>query len=150
MKAVIQRVSHAKCSVDGQITGQISGGLLVLLGVGPADTENTAQQLADKLSKLRIFNDENGKMNLSVQDVGGQILSISQFTLFADTTRGNRPSYTDAAPPEQAKKLYQAFNRALGERGLVVAEGRFGAHMQIELCNDGPVTISLEVTAKSK
>lgn len=145
MRAVLQRVTRATCSVSGEVTGQIATGLLVLLGVGPTDSEQQAHQLANKIGKLRIFNDSDGKMNLSLLDVGGQVLSVSQFTLFADTAKGNRPSYTKAAPPQQAQALYQTFNEALRELGLTVAEGRFGAHMQLDLCNDGPVTIWLEV-----
>lgn len=144
MKAVIQRVTQASCTVDQQVTGAIKTGLVILVGVGPNDQIQQAQQLAHKISKLRIFNDEQGKMNLSVLDVGGAILSISQFTLFADTRSGNRPSYTKAAAPELAQQLYQKFNEALRELGLEVAEGLFGAHMSVELINDGPVTIQLD------
>lgn len=144
MKAVIQRVTQASCSVDKKVTGAINTGLVILVGVGPYDQAQQAQQLAHKISKLRIFNDEQGKMNLSVLDVGGAILSISQFTLFADIRSGNRPSYTKAAAPELAQQLYQTFNEALCELGLEVAEGLFGAHMSVELINDGPVTIQLD------
>ncbi len=145
MRAVIQRVTQARCQVEGRTTGAIDAGLLVLLGVGPDDTTATAHQLAAKVAKMRIFNDSAGKMNLSVQDVGGAVLSISQFTLFADTSRGNRPSYTQAAPPELARSLYAEFNVALRALGLRVEEGVFGAHMVIALVNDGPVTIQLEL-----
>ncbi|AZI42617.1 D-tyrosyl-tRNA(Tyr) deacylase [Deinococcus psychrotolerans] len=144
MRAVVQRVTGASCEVDGTVTGQIGAGLLVLLGVAPQDTPETARQLAAKLVKLRIFNDDNGKMNRSLADVGGGVLSISQFTLFADTSRGNRPSFLGAAPPEQGKALYAEFNVALRSLGIQVDEGVFGAHMNISLINDGPVTLTLE------
>ena len=126
------------------MTGEIGPGLVVLLGVGPADTATQAAQLAVKLAKLRIFSDEAGKMNLSVKDAGGQVLSISQFTLYADTRRGNRPGFSGAAAPALANELYQAFNAALRAEGLTVAEGVFGADMKIELLNDGPVTLILD------
>ncbi|TSA81093.1 D-tyrosyl-tRNA(Tyr) deacylase [Deinococcus detaillensis] len=144
MRAVVQRVTGASCEVDGTVTGQIGAGLLVLLGVAPQDTPETARQLAAKLVKLRIFNDDNGKMNRSLADIGGGILSISQFTLFADTSRGNRPSFLGAAPPEQGKALYAEFNAALRSLGVQVDEGVFGAHMSVSLVNDGPVTLTLE------
>lgn len=146
MRAVIQRVTRATCTVEGQVTGETGLGFVVLLGVGPQDTSATAQQLAAKIAKLRVFNDEQGKMNRSIQDVSGGILSISQFTLFGDTSRGNRPSFIGAAPPEQARELYGVFNTALRTLGLPVGEGVFGAHMNIDLTNDGPVTLTLEVT----
>ena len=145
MRAVIQRVTRASCEVKGEITGQIGPGLLVLLGVAPADTSETARQLAARLVKLRIFNDEAGKMNRSLTDMGGAVLSVSQFTLFADTSRGNRPSFLGAAPPEQGRALYGEFNAALRALGVNVAEGVFGAHMSIALVNDGPVTLTLEL-----
>lgn len=145
LRAVLQRVTRATCTVDGQVTGATGPGFVVLLGVAPSDTPAIARQLAAKSAKLRVFNDEAGKMNRSVQDIGGGILSISQFTLYADTKGGNRPSFIGAAPPEQAKALYQAFNAALRELGLPVGEGIFGAHMVIDLTNDGPVTITLEM-----
>ena len=145
MRAVVQRVTRASCTVGGAVTGQIGPGLLVLLGVAPGDTADTARTLAAKLAKLRIFSDDAGKMNRSVQDSGGSVLSISQFTLFADTSRGNRPSFTGAAPPEQGRELYAEFNAALRALGLTVGEGVFGAHMEIELVNDGPVTVTLEL-----
>lgn len=145
MRAVLQRVTRATCTVEGQITGETGAGFVVLLGVAPGDTSEQAKQLAAKIAKLRVFNDENGKMNRSVQDIGGGILSISQFTLYADTSRGNRPSFIGAAPPTQAKALYLEFNAALRALGLPVGEGVFGAHMQIDLTNDGPVTITLDV-----
>lgn len=145
MKAVLQRVTRASCHVEGRLTGETGPGLLVLLGVAPGDTAATAQALAAKIVKLRIFNDEAGKMNRSLLDVGGGVLSISQFTLFADASRGNRPSYVGAAAPELGRELYGTFNEALRALGVQVGEGVFGAHMQIELVNDGPVTISLEM-----
>ena len=145
MRAVLQRVSRASCTVDGRVTGETEAGLLVLLGVAPGDDAAKAEQLALKVGKLRIFGDEAGKMNRSVHDIGGGVLSISQFTLFADTRRGNRPSFIGAAPPEQARELYGVFNAALRAQGLPVGEGVFGAHMEIELVNDGPVTMTLEV-----
>ncbi|CAM4009007.1 D-aminoacyl-tRNA deacylase [Deinococcus frigens] len=145
MRAVIQRVAGATCTVAGEVSGQTGPGLLVLLGVAPGDSAETAQALAAKIAKLRIFNDQAGKMNRSVVDTGGGVLSISQFTLYADTRAGNRPSFIGAAPPEQARELYGAFNAALRALGLTVGEGRFGEHMVIDLSNDGPVTITLEM-----
>ena len=145
MRAVIQRVSSSRCEVGGQVTGQIGAGLVVLLGVAPTDTPATAQALAARLVKLRIFGDEAGKMNRSLQDVGGAVLSISQFTLFADTSRGNRPSFTGAAPADLARAVYADFGAALRALGVSVAEGVFGAHMVISLVNDGPVTLTLEL-----
>ncbi|WP_261664133.1 D-aminoacyl-tRNA deacylase [Deinococcus sp. Marseille-Q6407] len=144
MRAVLQRAAQGRCTVEGQVTGQIGQGLVVLLGVGPEDTSAEAEQLAQKVARLRIFSDDAGKMNLSVTDIGGAVLSISQFTLYADTRRGNRPSFTGAAAPAQAQKLYQAFNAALRAENLPVEEGIFGADMQIELLNDGPVTLLLD------
>ena len=142
---MLQRVTHATCTVDGVVTGRTGAGLVVLLGVAPADTAETARRLAVKLSKLRIFNDEAGRMNRSILDIGGGVLSISQFTLYADTRAGNRPSFLGAAPPEQARIYYDAFNAALRDLGLPVGEGVFGAHMVIELTNDGPVTLTLDI-----
>lgn len=144
MRAVVQRVTRATCTVEGQVTGDTGPGFVVLLGVAPDDTALTAHHLAAKVAKLRVFNDEQGKMNRSVQDIGGGILSISQFTLFGDTSRGNRPSFIGAAPPAQARELYGVFNTALRDLGLTVGEGVFGAHMVIDLTNDGPVTLTLE------
>lgn len=145
MRAVIQRVSEAGVTVDGQVTGAIGRGLLVLVGVGHADTEETAQALAAKIARLRIFGDDAGKMNLSVQDVGGGVLVVSQFTLLADTRKGNRPSFIDAAPPEKGNALYEAFCQALATLGLPPAKGIFGAHMDVRLVNDGPVTIVMDM-----
>ncbi|CAM3815783.1 D-aminoacyl-tRNA deacylase [Deinococcus saxicola] len=145
MRAVIQRVNHATCTVAGKVTGQTGPGLMVLLGVAPGDSAQTAKALAGKIAKLRIFGDDAGKMNRSVVDTGGGVLSISQFTLYADTRAGNRPSFIGAAPPDQARELYGTFNAALRDLGLTVGEGRFGEHMVINLSNDGPVTITLEM-----
>jgi D-tyrosyl-tRNA(Tyr) deacylase len=145
VRAVVQRVNHARCTVAGEVTGQTGPGLLVLLGVAPTDTAQTARALAAKIAKLRIFGDDTGRMNRSVVDTGGGVLSISQFTLYADTRAGNRPSFVGAAPPAQARELYGAFNAALRDLGLTVGEGRFGEHMVIDLSNDGPVTITLDL-----
>ncbi|WMT57047.1 D-aminoacyl-tRNA deacylase [Truepera radiovictrix] len=141
----MQRVSCARVEVGGKVVGAIGAGLLVLLGVGSGDDAARAEALAAKVAKLRIFGDEAGKMNRSVRDVGGAALVISQFTLYADARRGNRPSYTDAAPPERAEKLYGHFVTALKGQGLEVATGVFGADMQVSLTNDGPVTLMLEL-----
>lgn len=146
MRAVLQRVTRATCTVEGHVTGETGPGFLVLLGVAPGDTPEVARALAGRVAKLRVFGDDAGKMNLSVQDIGGGVLSVSQFTLFADTRRGNRPSFTGAAPPEQARGLYAEFNAALRALGLPVGEGVFGAHMVLDLTNDGPVTVTLEET----
>jgi D-aminoacyl-tRNA deacylase len=144
MRALIQRVDHAKVTVDGNVTGQIDKGLLVLLGVTHDDTEEIANKLASKISKLRIFNDDTGKMNLSVKDIGGEVLVVSQFTLYADAKGGNRPSYITAAQPEKATHLYEVFSNALRSLGFTVANGKFGANMDVELLNQGPVTIWLD------
>ncbi len=142
---MLQRVTQATCTVEGVLTGQTGPGLLILLGVAPGDRTEMAQRLASKVSKLRMFNDGAGKMNRSVLDIGGGVLSISQFTLYADTRAGNRPSFLGAAPPEHARALYDAFNTALRALGLEVGEGVFGAHMLIDLTNDGPVTLTLDI-----
>lgn len=144
MRAVIQRVSEASVTVAGQVVGQIGRGLLVLLGVGHADGPGEAQQLAAKIAAMRIFPDDDGRFNRSVLDVGGAVLVVSQFTLYADTHRGRRPGFSDAAPPELAAPLVDTFADALRAQGLEVALGRFGAHMQVALVNDGPVTIMLD------
>lgn len=143
MKIIIQRVSEAAVSIDNKVVGQIDQGLLLLVGVGPDDTQADVDYAVRKILNMRIFSDEKGKMNLSVQDVEGAILSISQFTLFADTKKGNRPAFTGAAKPELASQLYDDFNDAL-EQAVPVARGRFGADMQVSLINDGPVTIVLD------
>lgn len=145
MRIVIQRVRHASVTVEGRITGQIGPGLLVLAGFAPTDTAASLDWMARKLTQLRIFSDAEGKMNRSVQDVGGQVLVVSQFTLLADARKGNRPSYTGAAPPPLAIPLYEQFVRQLEQLlGQPVPTGEFGADMQVELLNDGPVTIVLD------
>ena len=144
MRALLQRVSHASVTVDGQVVGHIGQGLLVLLGVGRDDSEVQVKALADKIVYLRIFGDDEGKMNRSLLDIGGEVLVVSQFTLYADTRRGRRPSFTDAAPPSVAEPLVERFKDAIAAYGLTVADGIFGAYMQVELLNDGPVTIWLD------
>lgn len=144
MRAVVQRVDYAKVTVEGNIVGEISKGLLVLVGVVEGDTEKDVQYLADKVTGLRIFEDEAGKMNLSVKDVGGEILSVSQFTLYGDCRKGKRPSFDKAARPETATVLYEKFNELCRQQGLNVATGVFGAHMLVDLVNNGPVTILLD------
>ncbi len=144
MRAVVQRVSEAAVRVDGQVVGAIEGGLLVLLGVGHDDDERTAEKLLSKLVRLRIFEDADGKTNLSLSDVGGQLLVVSQFTLYASCRKGNRPSFTDAGAPDQAERLYEWFVRRAREEVPVVETGRFGANMAVSLINDGPFTIVLD------
>jgi D-tyrosyl-tRNA(Tyr) deacylase len=144
VRAVVQRVSRARVLVDGQVSGEIGRGLAVLLGVGREDGEADARSLADKVALLRIFEDGAGKMNLAAAEVGAGVLVVSQFTLLGDARKGNRPSFTDAAPPEAANALYERFCALLRERGLPVATGVFRASMAVELVNDGPVTILLD------
>jgi D-tyrosyl-tRNA(Tyr) deacylase len=144
MKAVLQRVKRASVTVDGQIVGQIGQGILVLLGVEQGESEADARQLADKTVDLRIFDDAQGKMNLSLADVHGSLLVVSQFTLLGDCRKGRRPSFIQAAPPELAEKLYETFIAAAGIRGIPVATGKFRATMDVELVNDGPVTLILD------
>lgn len=144
MKAVIQRVSSASVTVGDQVVGQIGNGILVLLGVEKGDSENTADWLAEKISTLRIFGDEAGKMNLSVSDIGGAILAVSQFTLAGNCDKGRRPSFDTAAPPDEGKRLYDFFVGALRRLGLPVETGIFQADMQVALTNDGPVTFILD------
>jgi D-aminoacyl-tRNA deacylase len=144
VRVLVQRVENASVSVDGVVVGAIGAGFLALVGVAPADTRETARRLAAKTAKLRVFDDEAGLMNLSLTDVGGELLAVSQFTLYADTRRGNRPSFTDAAPPQQGEELYLTYVEALRAEGVTVATGAFGAHMRVSLVNDGPVTILLE------
>ena len=144
MKMLVQRVKHAKVTVDGNVTGAIEQGYLVLLGIAPEDTTEIMEKMVDKLLRLRIFSDENDKINLSLQDVGGSLLLVSQFTLYADCRKGNRPSFVHAAPPAQAEALYEACKAYCRERVLVVEFGIFGADMQVELCNDGPFTVLLD------
>ncbi len=144
MRLVIQRVKNASCEVDGKIVGKIGNGLLVFLGITHTDTKEDVEHFAQKLLKLRIFSDENDKMNLSVNDIGGEILVISQFTLYADTTSGNRPSFTNAAKPDYANELYEYFISKCKESGRNIEHGIFGAYMKIDALNDGPVTIIME------
>lgn len=144
MRVVLQRVTSASCTVDGVITGQIEKGYLLLVGFTNGDDEAKLDKAVKKIGGLRIFEDENGKMNLNLQTVGGNILSISQFTLYANTNDGNRPSFTEAMHPDYAKPLYLKFNEKLRSLGFVVEEGIFGAHMEIKLLNDGPCTIIYE------
>lgn len=147
MRAVIQRVRRASVTVGGEVVGAIDAGWLVLLGVGPADTPVEAAWLADKVAQLRAFEDDAGKMNRSVLDAGGGVLVVSQFTLYGDTRKGRRPSFTGAAPPAVAAPLVDRFADELRAVGLPVATGRFGADMQVELVNDGPVTFVLDTAA---
>lgn len=144
MRAVVQRVSSGSVLIDGKIVGKIGKGLVILLGVRNGDTEADAKFLADKCVNLRIFTDENGKFNLSALDVKGELLAISQFTLYGDTRKGRRPSFIEAAPPEASEPLYEKFVDYLRESGLKVATGEFGAMMLVEINNDGPVTIIVE------
>lgn len=145
MRALLQRVTHAEVSVEGNITGAVENGFLVLLGVGQNDTEEQARQLAAKVAGLRVFTDEEDKMNLSLTEVNGGALVVSQFTLYADCRRGRRPNFIPAAPPQLAEPLYEQFCRLLREEGVArVEQGVFGAKMEVSLCNDGPVTILLD------
>lgn len=144
MRAVVQRVSRASVTVDSEITGKIGKGILVLLGVSAEDDERDAVYLIDKVINLRIFEDEAGKMNLSLADIGGELLVVSQFTLYGDTRRGRRPSYIEAAPPEKANRLYEFFVTEARQQIEIVETGRFQAMMDVELVNDGPVTILLD------
>lgn len=144
MRSVVQRVSRARVVAEGRVTGEIGVGLVVLVGVGRADTPETATVMAEKIVNLRIFNDNQGKMNRSLLDVGGAILAVSQFTLYGDARGGRRPSFIQAAPPEQGKLLYEEFVRAVAALGVRVETGVFRANMSVELTNDGPVTILLD------
>lgn len=144
MRAVVQRVTRANVTVDARVAGEISNGMVVLLGVGREDTAESAAYLAEKIANLRIFADEAGKMNRSLVETGGSALVVSQFTLYGDTRGGRRPSYTRAAPPEEANRLYEEFVRALRSHGIRVETGVFQAHMEVELVNDGPVTVLLD------
>ena len=144
MRVVVQRVSRAAVRVDGATVGAIGRGFVVLAGFAAADTEATLAWMADKLVGLRLFADAGGKMNLALGEVGGALLVISQFTLYGDARKGSRPSFVDAAPPAVAEPLYERFVTLLGERGAPVTTGRFGAMMEVELVNDGPVTLQLE------
>ena len=144
MRIVLQRVTSASVTVDGRVTGRIGTGYLVLLGVGQGDTEDDCRRLADKLINLRIFSDENGKINLSLSDVGGELLIGSQFTLYADCRKGNRPNFIQAGKPDEAERLYNYFADYCRSKGKHVETGIFGADMKVELVNDGPFTIVLE------
>ena len=144
MRAVVQRVSRAQVTVSGETTGEIGLGLLVLLGVGRDDTEADATYLAEKIAGLRVFEDAEGKMNRSVQDVGGSVLAVSQFTLYGDVRRGKRPSFDAAAPPERARQIYEFFVDQIRAAGLRCETGRFQEMMKVELVNEGPVTILLD------
>lgn len=144
MRMVIQRVTEASVTVDDKITGQIGKGFLVLVGIGPEDNEKIVEKMCDKMLRLRIFSDENDKINLSLQDVGGQLLLVSQFTLYADCLKGNRPSFVQAAAPAQAEALYEHCKAYCGRTISAVQAGIFGADMQVKLCNDGPFTIVLD------
>ncbi|MFZ0277758.1 MAG: D-aminoacyl-tRNA deacylase [Candidatus Sulfotelmatobacter sp.] len=146
MRAVVQRVSRAQVTVNGKIAGEIGLGLLALLGVGRDDTEADATYLAEKIAGLRVFEDAEGKMNRSVQDVGGSVLAVSQFTLYGDVRRGKRPSFDAAAPPEKARQLYEFFVEQIRAAGLSCQTGRFQEMMKVELVNEGPVTILLDST----
>jgi D-aminoacyl-tRNA deacylase len=143
MRAVVQRVSHAAVRVEGRVAGEIGAGLLVLLGVAAGDVEGDAARLAEKIARLRIFENADGRFDRSVLDTGGAALVVSQFTLIADTAKGNRPSFAAAAAPDEAERLYEQLCTALRDLGLAVEQGVFGARMDVELVNDGPVTIIL-------
>src|SRR3954447_12449968 len=144
MRVVVQRSKNAKVTVNGEITGQISKGLVLLVGVTHNDKDEDAAFLAEKIVNLRIFEDDAGKMNLSLLEVGGEILSVSQFTLYGDCRKGRRPNFMDAARPEQANQLYEVFNSLLREKGIKIETGIFGAMMDVELINDGPVTLIVD------
>lgn len=148
MRAVVQRVTRAQVTSEGEVTGSIGAGLCVLVGVGQADGEADASALADKIAKLRIFEDEAGKMNKSLLDVGGALLAVSQFTLYGDTSKGRRPSFVGAMEPGRAEQLFESFCAACRGLGLTVATGRFRTHMSVELVNDGPVTIWIDSAAR--
>jgi len=145
MRAVIQRVNYAQVSIDGQLVAKISKGLVILLGIGPEDDAAKTAALAKKIAALRIFEDEQEKMNLSLLDIGGEAIVVSQFTLYADTRRGNRPSFTDAAKPDLARPLVDQFIQEMKNQGIPTQSGVFAANMQVALENDGPVTLSLEI-----
>ncbi len=144
MRVVVQRVKSGRVSVQGCTLAEIGQGVVILLGIAPRDREEEARYLADKIAALRIFEDEAGKMNLSLLDIGGAAIVVSQFTLYADTRKGRRPSFTDAAPPEIARPLVERFAELLREQGVPTQCGEFGAHMLVEIANDGPVTIWME------
>ncbi|GGA41905.1 D-aminoacyl-tRNA deacylase [Paenibacillus physcomitrellae] len=148
MRVLVQRCKRAQVTVEGEVTGRIGTGLMLLVGITHDDQESDAAYLVEKISGLRIFDDEDGKMNLSVLDIGGSILSVSQFTLYGDTRKGKRPSYSQAAGGEAAEPLYNRFNELLRAKGLTVETGRFGADMDVELVNWGPVTLWVESPQK--
>lgn len=148
MRIVLQRVKSASVSIDETVVGKIGVGFVLLVSIADSDTEAELDYLVRKITKLRVFEDLVGKMNLAIEDVGGQILSISQFTLYADTKKGNRPSFTKAGAPDFADKMYQLFNKKLRDTGLTVETGEFGANMQVQLINDGPVTIIFDTENK--
>lgn len=143
MRTVLQRVSQAQVSIDGEMVASIGSGLLLLVGIDPEDHQGDLDYMARKVLNMRVFSDDEGKMNLSVKDIGGKILSVSQFTLFANTKKGNRPAFTEAAPPKMAGKLYQDFNQILSQE-IPLETGEFGSDMKVSLINDGPVTILLD------
>ena len=145
MRALIQRATYGKVTVENEVMASIGKGLMILLGVGPDDNAEKAKELAEKCARLRIFEDEQGKMNLSLLDIGGEAIVVSQFTLYADTSRGRRPSFIYAAKPDLAEPLVEIFADELRRLGVETQQGVFGAHMLVELCNDGPVTIMLEL-----
>ncbi len=149
MRAVVQRVTSAQVTVQGELTGRIDGGLCVLVGVGKEDVEADATTLADKVVKLRVFEDAAGKMNRSLIDVGGALLAVSQFTLFGDTTKGRRPSFVNAMEPGRAEQLFDCFCATARSLGVTVATGRFRTHMSVSLVNDGPVTLLLDTSRDS-
>ncbi len=148
MKSVIQRVSQASVTIDGAVKGEIQGGFLILLGITHSDTEKDVKWMVDKITGLRVFEDENGKMNLSLEDVKGELLIVSQFTLYGDARKGRRPSFIEAARPEKAIPLYEKFVELAKEKGINVATGEFGADMKVNLLNDGPVTLIVDSPEK--
>ena len=150
MRAVVQRVTEASVQVNGEVISQIERGFLVLVGIAPGDGETEAAYLARKIAGLRVFEDDAGKMNLALADVGGAVLAVSQFTLYGDMRKGRRPSFTDAAPPEHAEPLYRRFCQLLEAEGVPVAQGVFQAHMAVALVNDGPVTLWLDTATMMK
>lgn len=150
MRVVIQRCKHASVTVNEEIVGQIGKGLMVLVGVTHGDTVEDAEYLAGKVAGIRIFEDEQGKMNLGISDIGGQVLSVSQFTLYGDCRKGRRPSFIDAARPEQAVPVYEAFNEALRRQGVIVETGIFGADMDVALTNWGPVTLIVDSPSRAE
>ncbi|GLI58202.1 D-aminoacyl-tRNA deacylase [Propionigenium maris DSM 9537] len=148
MKSVIQRVSQASVTIDNVVVGEIQKGFMILLGITHTDTEKDVKWMVDKITGLRVFEDENGKMNLSLEDVGGELLIVSQFTLYGDARKGRRPSFIDAARPEKAIPLYEKFVEMAREKGVKVATGEFGADMKVSLINDGPVTLIVDSPEK--